>query len=85
MITGASSGIGLATARMAAARGAESSSTSRNEDDLRCRGINRAAVRHVVADVAVPAGSTASPTRRSANSAGSIPGSTTPACRSTAS
>jgi NAD(P)-dependent dehydrogenase (short-subunit alcohol dehydrogenase family) len=58
VITGASSGIGLATARMAAASGARVVLTSRNERDLRvavqeidARG-GRAT--HVVADVALP-------------------------------
>jgi NAD(P)-dependent dehydrogenase (short-subunit alcohol dehydrogenase family) len=58
VITGGSSGIGLATARMAAARGACVVLTSRNERDLRvavqeidARG-GRAT--HVVADVAIP-------------------------------
>ena len=58
VITGASSGIGLATARMAAAQGACVVLTSRNQRDLRvavqeidARG-GRAT--HVVADVAVP-------------------------------
>jgi short-subunit dehydrogenase len=58
VITGASSGIGLATARMAAAHGARVVLTSRNERDLRvaveeidARG-GRAT--HVVADVAMP-------------------------------
>jgi len=58
VITGASSGIGLATARMAAERGARVVMTSRNEEDLRraCDGIRdhggRAA--YVAADVADP-------------------------------
>src|SRR4029078_3016992 len=58
VITGGSSGIGLATARMAAARGARVVLTSRKEHDLRvaveeidARG-GRAT--HVVADVALP-------------------------------
>jgi short-subunit dehydrogenase len=58
VITGASSGIGLATARMAAARGARVLLTSRNEHDLRrvtqeiCARGGRAAF--AVADVADP-------------------------------
>jgi short-subunit dehydrogenase len=58
IITGASSGIGLATARMAAERGARVVLTSRNENDLRVatEEINMRGGRatHVVADVAVP-------------------------------
>jgi short-subunit dehydrogenase len=58
VITGASSGIGLATARLAAERGARLVLASRNEEDLRraCDEI-RARGGHatfVVADVAVP-------------------------------
>src|SRR5688572_16759990 len=58
VITGASSGIGLATARMAAARGARVLLTSRNEHDLRrltqeiCARGGRAAF--AVADVGDP-------------------------------
>jgi len=60
VITGASSGIGLATARMAAARGAAVVLTSRNEDDLR-RATDEIRARagratYVVADVADPEG-----------------------------
>ena len=56
VITGASSGIGLATARMAAERGARVVLTSRNEEDLRhvCDEIRADGGRatYVVADVA---------------------------------
>ena len=59
VITGASSGIGLATARLAAARGARVVLTSRNEQDLRhvVDEINARGGRatSVVADVADPA------------------------------
>jgi short-subunit dehydrogenase len=59
VITGASSGIGLATARMAAQRGARVVLTSRNEQDLR-RAVEEIHSRggratYVVADVAEPA------------------------------
>jgi short-subunit dehydrogenase len=58
VITGASSGIGLATARMAAERGARVVMTSRNEEDLKraCDGIRSRGGRatFVAADVADP-------------------------------
>ena len=58
VITGASSGIGLATARMAAARGARVVMTSRNERDLRVAveeiDVRGGRATHVVADVALP-------------------------------
>ena len=58
VITGASSGIGLATARLAASRGTRVVLTSRNERDLRVA-VEEIQMRggratHVVADVAVP-------------------------------
>ena len=58
VITGASSGIGLATARLAARRGARVVLSSRNEQDLRlaCDEIRRdgGTATYVVADVADP-------------------------------
>jgi short-subunit dehydrogenase len=58
VITGASSGIGLATARLAAAQGARVLLTSRNEQDLKAAvsGITASGGRavHIVADVADP-------------------------------
>jgi short-subunit dehydrogenase len=58
VITGASSGIGLATARLAAARGARVLLTSRNEQDLKAAVAEIAAdggrAAHIVADVADP-------------------------------
>jgi NAD(P)-dependent dehydrogenase (short-subunit alcohol dehydrogenase family) len=58
VITGASSGIGLATARMASARGARVVLTSRNERDLRVAveeiDAHGGRATHVVADVAIP-------------------------------
>ena len=58
VITGASSGIGLATAKLAAQRGARVVLSARNEEDLRreCGDINSRGGRaiYVVADVAVP-------------------------------
>jgi NAD(P)-dependent dehydrogenase (short-subunit alcohol dehydrogenase family) len=58
VITGASSGIGLATARMASTRGARVVLTSRNERDLRVAveeiDAHGGRATHVVADVAVP-------------------------------
>ncbi len=59
VITGATSGIGLCTAKMAAARGAKLVLAARNEDDLltACEEVRALGgqARHVVADVGDPA------------------------------
>ena len=88
VLTGASSGIGLATARAAAERGARLVLVARNEaaleelaGEIKAKGGEAIAV---AADVAKPRRSaSASPTRRSTASAVSIPGSTTRRWRST--
>ncbi|MEP6917981.1 MAG: SDR family oxidoreductase [Acidobacteriota bacterium] len=60
VVTGASSGIGLATVRMAAARGARVVLTSRSEPDLRIAteeiNLRGGRATYVVADVADPSG-----------------------------
>ena len=86
VITGASSGIGLVTARMAAKRGARVVLNARNEEALRrvTKEINAEGGKaiHVAGDVGRFDDVQTSPTKPSGASEDSIPGSTTPACRS---
>lgn len=86
VITGASSGIGLATAEAAARAGAKVVLTARNETALAeaAKGISEAGgeAAYVAADVASRAELQRVPTRRSSASGDSTPGSTTPGCRS---
>jgi len=87
VITGASSGIGLVTAKRAAARGGPRRAGARNENDLRniCDEIRGAGGRatFVVADVTDPKEVERIADAAIAEFGASIRGSTTPPCRCT--